>query len=145
VRALRDVDPAWLDGEPEGLDPTALRRARHVVLENRRVDEGRQAAQQGDLRRFGELMFASHDSSRDLFENSCPELDLLVELARGMDGVYGAKLSGGGFGGCTVTLVELDAASWVSERLAGEYTHITHCEPERIICRIADGASVSAL
>ena len=145
VRSLRDVRPEWLDGDIDGLDPVALRRARHVVLENRRVLEGARAAREGNLRRVGELMFASHESSRDLFENSCPELDLLVELARGTDGVYGAKLSGGGFGGCTVTLVEPDAAAWVAERLAGEYTHVTHVEPERIVCRIAGGAEASTL
>ena len=145
VRALRDVRPEWIEANVKGLDPVALRRARHVVLENRRVVEGARAAREGDLARLGELMFASHESSRDLFENSCPELDLLVELARGTDGVYGAKLSGGGFGGCTVTLVELDAAAWVAERLAGEYTHVTHSEPERIVCRIADGAAATVL
>jgi galactokinase len=81
-------------------------RALHITGENERVLEGSTALRKGDFARFGELMFASHESSRVNFENSCPELDLLVATARKTPGVYGARLSGGGFGGATINLVE---------------------------------------
>jgi len=81
-------------------------RALHITGENERVVEGSDALRHGNLARFGELMFASHESSIKNFENSCPELDLLVETARKTPGVYGARLSGGGFGGATINLVE---------------------------------------
>ena len=86
-----------------------MRRARHVVSENRRVLAAVDALRTGDVRRFGELMYESHASLRDDFEVSTPELDLLVDLASRAEGVIGARLTGAGFGGCTVNLVERDA------------------------------------
>ena len=83
-----------------------FKRARHITGENERVLAGSDALEQGDLEKFGRLMYESHESSRVYFENSCPELDRLVEVARQIPGVYGARLSGGGFGGATINLVE---------------------------------------
>lgn len=95
---------------------TSPARCRHVVSENLRVEAAARALQEGDLERFGELMYASHASLRDDYEVSCAELDALVERARGLPGVYGARMTGGGFGGCTVNLVE---ASKVDSVVAG--------------------------
>ena len=106
VPALRDVDRARLETEKGKLDDRIYRRALHVVGENERVLAGVEALRRGDIAAFGQLMFESHESSRFNFENSCPELDQLVAAARGTPGVFGARLSGGGFGGATINLVE---------------------------------------
>jgi len=91
--------------------PEIERRAEHVVKEIHRVDQAIIALQRGDARMFGGFMFSSHKSLRDLYEVSIPELDYLVEIARGLPGIYGARLTGAGFGGCTVNLVaQKDAA-----------------------------------
>jgi galactokinase len=106
VPQLRDVSLATLQAHRATLEDRSYRRALHIVGENERVLAGCEALEHGDLKLFGELMFDSHESSRVNFENSCPELDRLVETARGIAGVYGARLSGGGFGGATINLVE---------------------------------------
>jgi galactokinase len=103
---LRDVSRAKLEAEKGRLADRIYRRALHVVGENERVLAGVAALRQGDIAQFGRLMYASHESSRIQFENSCPELDELVETARRTPGVWGARLSGGGFGGATINLVE---------------------------------------
>lgn len=142
VRALRDVSAGELDEHARGLAPADRRRAQHVVEEIERVDGGREAVAAGDVARLGELMLASHASSRDLFGNSCRELDLMVDLAAGLDGVFGAKLSGGGFGGCIVALVRADRGAEVVRRLAQEYQATTGIEPQLHRCRIGAGARV---
>jgi galactokinase len=106
VTALRDVTSEMLRTRRSVLADRIYHRALHIVGENERVNEGSEALRRGDFARFGELMFASHESSRVNFENSCPELDQLVEVARNTPGIYGARLSGGGFGGATINLVE---------------------------------------
>ncbi|MBI3987905.1 MAG: galactokinase [Lentisphaerae bacterium] len=104
VRALRDVTlEEWKRWSPR-MEPLAARRAAHVIGENERVEEGRRRLAAGDLKGFGALMFDSHESSRRQFENSCRELDAIVDFARGHDAVLGARLSGGGFGGSAVIL-----------------------------------------
>lgn len=102
VPALRD---ATLPAVEDLLDPLLRRRCRHVVGENQRVVEAARALERGDLVEFGALMYASHESLRVDYEVSCPELDLMVHKARKQEGVYGARMTGGGFGGCTVNLV----------------------------------------
>lgn len=106
VKFLRDVTLDQLATQKSVLADRIYHRATHIVGENDRVLRGVEALQRGDLAAFGELMDASHESSRALFENSCPELDQLVAIARQTPGVYGARLSGGGFGGATINLVE---------------------------------------
>lgn len=106
VAALRDVSTEQLEAQKAKLGDRIFRRARHIVGENERVLAGVKALRGGDAVRFGELMFESHESSRVNFENSCAELDELVAAARKTPGVYGARLSGGGFGGATINLVE---------------------------------------
>ena len=99
-----------------------------MLTENRRVLEATESLKEGDLRGFGELMKASHRSLRDDFEVSCPEIDLLVEIANRTDGVLGSRMTGGGFGGCTVSLVHADAVTVLVDSLT-EYTKNTGLTP----------------
>jgi galactokinase len=121
---LRDLDnqDLWrLAQLPEPLD----RRARHVITENARVRAAVSAMQEGDLERLGKLVNTSHDSLRDDFEVSLPEIDLLVDLARREDALYGARLTGGGFGGSVLLLTEAGHARGVAARVAEEYRQVT--------------------
>lgn len=122
------------------LDPLVRRRALHVVGENERVWRAVQLLAEGDSLGFGDLMTASHESSRVNFENSTPDLDLLVEIASSLPGVLGARLTGGGFGGSTITLVEATNASLVAEELSRLYRERSKNIPQVFICRLADGA-----
>ena len=117
VRSLRDAKP---DDLPL-LSPLQHRRVRHVLEENDRVLQAREALRKEDLEAFGALMNQSHDSLRDLYEVSCEELDTLVAAARNVDGVAGARMTGGGFGGCTVHLVRQDAVPALREALCETY------------------------
>lgn len=142
VRALRDVTPAQLSAAESELAPAVFRRARHVVGEIDRVAQGIAALKSGDVTRFGRLMFASHDSSRENFANSCRELDILVEIARGLPSAYGARLSGGGFGGITVHLAPKGVAPAYAEELSRRYREQTGLEVETMICTAAQGAEI---
>jgi galactokinase len=143
VRALRDASLAQLAACGAGLDPVVVRRCRHVISENARVVEGAAALEGGDLPAFGRLMDASHASQRDDFEVSCPEVDLLAELTRGLPGVLGTRLTGGGFGGCTVTLLRSDAVAALRETVLPEYRRRTGVEAHLWVTRAVDGASVA--
>jgi len=121
VSALRDVTwEEWQRHSPT-MDPVAARRAAHIIGENRRVLEGREFLQKGDLEAFGKRMFESHESSISCFENSCPELDFVVAEARKIPGVMGARLSGGGFGGSVVVLVHPRDAEAATKALGSAY------------------------
>ena len=120
VPQLRDLEIKDLPRVERLPDPIG-RRARHVITEDHRVLDSVAAMKAGDLRRLGELFNASHASQRDDFEVSVPEIDLLVSLAQAEHGVYGARLTGGGFGGSIVALVEDNAASAVASRVAAAY------------------------
>lgn len=140
AKALRDVTSAQLEAGKSKLPELSYRRAAHVVGENERVLRGIEFLKSGNVRGFGELMFASHESSRHNFENSAPELDALVEIARGLPGVLGSRLTGGGFGGATVTLIERDQAAAISKALVEKYQEQTGHVPTAHLCEIADGA-----
>ncbi|MGE5528160.1 MAG: galactokinase [Patescibacteria group bacterium] len=142
VRSLRDVSPRMLDEFDGALDPVVARRCRHVVLENERTLDAAKALDAGDLERFGRLMYESHQSLRDLYEVSCAELDLLVGLARGLPGVYGARMTGGGFGGCTVNLVRPEAADGFAASIRRSYEKETGRKPEVYLCTAAAGAGI---
>src|SRR5690606_35222684 len=107
------------------LDPVIYQRCRHVITENDRVQKSVAALERGDLAAFGVLMNASHDSLRDHYEVSCPEIDLLVELALKVPGVLGARMTGGGFGGSTVNLVAAGAVEDFSRRVVENYRRQT--------------------
>jgi len=135
VPALRDATTEMLKARKSELVDRIYYRALHITGENERVVEGTAALRKGDLARFGELMFQSHESSRVNFENSCPELDLLVATARKTPGVYGARLSGGGFGGATINLVEAGREEEVVKALKAALPAVT-C----LVTTAADGA-----
>jgi galactokinase len=136
--ALRDFNAEDVLG-CAGLDDDTRKRCRHVVEENARVLSAEAALLQNDLTGFGALMNASHDSLRDLFEVSCPQLDWLVERARETPGVHGSRMTGAGFGGCTVTLIEQAAIPGYQERLA-PYRDCFGFAPELYVCTPSGGA-----
>jgi galactokinase len=140
IRALRDASLEGLEACRAELDEVVYRRCRHVVTENARVLESKAALGKGDLRRFGELMDASHASLRDDYEVSCEEVDLLVDLARRRPGVLGARITGGGFGGCTVNLVQRGAVDSLREEVLGEYRRRTGIGARLYLSDAADGA-----
>ncbi|MCR4842341.1 MAG: galactokinase [Eubacterium sp.] len=111
-------------------DPVQLRRARHAVTEDARTVDAKAALERGDLAEFGRLMNASHESLRDDYEVSCEEADLLVELALEVPGVLGSRMTGGGFGGCTVSLLKKGAEEEFRSHIAGEYEKKTGIVPE---------------
>jgi len=140
AKALRDVSMAQLTAAAASLPVMSYKRALHVVGENERVLAGIDHLRSGNVRGFGELMFASHESSRVNFENSTPELDLLVAIATGEPGVLGSRLTGGGFGGATVTLLERDKAQAIAEEISAKYHRQTGFTAHTHLCEIADGA-----
>ncbi len=142
VTALRDV--TWDDWQARAPkpDPQTAARAAHVIGENERVTRGRAALGRGDFAEFGALMSASHDSSRLYFENSCRELDFLVAEAARTSGVLGARLSGGGFGGSVVALVEASAAESAGQALADAYHRRFGSRLEPRIVRAEAGAGL---
>jgi galactokinase len=139
IRALRDVTAEELERHGHDLSATIRKRCHHVVLENARVSAAATALQDGDLAIFGRLMKESHRSLRDGYEVSCPELDLMVELAEKQEGVYGARMTGGGFGGCTVNLVKSDAAAEFDHSVSGGYEKATGLSPQILVTSAADG------
>ncbi len=140
VKSLRDVEPADLETARHALTEILLRRARHVVTENARVLEAVKVLEAGDVERFGELMNASHESLRDDYEVSSKELDVLVELAWKQPGVLGARMTGAGFGGCTVNLVRAEAADAFAEAVRRGYHDAMGMAGEIYICQASDGA-----
>lgn len=116
------------------------KRAKHAVYENQRTVQSIQALQTGNLPLFGELMNASHTSLRDDYEVSCPEIDLLVALAQAMPGVIGSRITGGGFGGCTVSVVENDTVETFVSEIGSKYLETFGHEAEFYIVDIGDGA-----
>ena len=139
VRALRDASLADLAACRSELPETILRRCRHVIQENIRVLQAAAALEQEDLEAVGELMGQSHVSLRDDFEVSCRELDLMVELAMQAEGVYGARMMGGGFGGCTINLVRCDYVESFKLTVSEAYEQSTGMKPDVYVCTAADG------
>jgi galactokinase len=140
VRALRDVTLEQLEEYGWALSSVVYRRCRHVITENARVLTAAKALESQDLDGFGELMAGSHASLRDDYEVSCKELDLMVELAREVEGVYGSRMTGGGFGGCTVSLVDSEHVERFRERVAAGYEEATKIKPELYTCAASKGA-----
>ena len=140
IRALRDVGIADLEKYKQVLSGTVYRRCRHVVTENQRVLAAAKALQSHDADRLGDLMCQSHASLRDDYGVSCRELDLLVDFASSRRGVYGARMTGGGFGGCTVNLIRADCAAAFQADIAKMYAQRTGTTPEMYVCEPAQGA-----
>lgn len=141
IRALRDVTAVQLE-QHRGLLPEVIyKRALHVILENARVLDSAEALRAGDVRRFGQRMAESHVSLRDLYQVSAPELDLMVDLANQQPGVYGARMTGGGFGGATINVVEANAVDAFQENVSREYRAKTGIATQIYICTPAEGAA----
>ena len=130
IRALRDVDMAQLEAARSLLPPLLFERARHVVGENARVLQTVDALRSGNLARVGELLYESHESLRTDYGVSCPELDTMVALAKEFEGTIGARMTGGGFGGCTVNLVHADRAGEFRSHIVTAFPRETGIVPE---------------
>ncbi|MCC7263538.1 MAG: galactokinase [Candidatus Latescibacteria bacterium] len=142
IRALRDVAVADFERHLGLLPAKVAQRARHVVVECERTPAGAALLRKGDAAGFGRLMNECHASLRDLYEVSCPELDVMVAAAQRLPGCYGARLTGAGFGGCTVNLVEAGATAAFSEALGAAYTAATGLQGEIYVCQASAGARV---
>ena len=145
IRSLRDISPPELAAFSEFLPETVHRRAEHVVKEIHRVETAVTALRKGETRSFGALMYAVHASVRDLYEVSTPELDTLVEIAKRLPGCLGARLTGAGFGGCTVNLVEEGFADNFIRALKQEYEEKTPRQAQVYLCRASNGATTSII
>ena len=141
TRALRDLTIEDLEKYRSVLSDVDFHRCRHVITENLRVNEAKEALQSADLIRFGQLMYLSHDSLDRDYEVSCRELNLMVDLARKVEGVYGARMTGGGFGGCTINLVESKVVPEFQTSVACEYRKFMGLYPEIFVSHPAGGAS----
>jgi len=140
IQVLRDVSEADLIAHASRLDPLIYRRCRHVITENQRALDAAEALRKGNLRHFGDLMIRSHNSLRDDYEVSCKELDTMVALALELEGVLGARMTGGGFGGCTINLVESGRAQMFATEIAAAYRRETGIVSNVYICEASQGA-----
>jgi len=140
IKALRDVSLEDFNHYCHYLSPIVEKRSRHVVEEIERSLEAIILLEQGKIREFGQIMNKCHDSLRDLFEVSIPELNTMVEIAQALPGCIGARLTGAGFGGCTVNLVETNQVNTFATEIAIRYLEQTKLMPEIYICKASDGA-----
>jgi galactokinase len=140
VQFLRFVDLGTLEASREKLTLREYQCAMHIVGENHRVTYGERALREGDIYQFGQYLLQSHASSRENFKNSTAELDTLVDIAQRLPGCYGSRLTGGGFGGATINLVQHDAAEEFKRKLAQEYFKRANVRTEPWIARVVDGA-----
>lgn len=145
IKQLRDATLEQLNASRGAMSDEAFHRARHVITDSGRVLEGLAALRAGDEKRFGEIMVEAHASYRDDFAASCRECDLLVELALKIPGCLGARLTGGGFGGCTVNLVEAGQSEAFAATLREQYMAGTGVKADVFICETADGAGPVAV
>ena len=142
VHSLRDVSVSEMEAMKPQLSEGVYRHARHVVGEIERVDQAIRCLENGDSETFGKIMFDTHVSLRDMYEVSCPELDALVEIASGFSGSIGARLTGAGFGGCTVNLVEKSKAEAFVQYLSDGYLRKTGLKASVFITQASRGAYV---
>lgn len=142
VKALRDASLDLLEKNKNKLNQLFYKRALHVVGENTRVQQGVKALADNNISYFGSLMSESHDSSISNFENSCEELDVLIETGKSIEGFIGARLSGGGFGGISVHLVHGESADAYCDKLKKKYESVTGKKTDVMICSIGDGAEI---
>ncbi len=141
IRALRDVSVGQLEKHKADVPETIYKRCLHVVSENQRVLEGAQYLTDGDVGRFGALMQQSHCSLRDLYEVSCRELDVMAEIAQSLKGYCGGRMTGGGFGGCTVNIVKAPDAESFAAQISERYQAAIGIKPDVYVCSAANGAS----
>ena len=144
IELLRDATLADLEACKDKMSAISFQRCRHIISENMRVMEAKEALLRGDVTRFGELMVEAHASMRDDFAASAPEVDTLVEIAMQQPGCFGARITGGGFGGCTVNLVHEDKAEEFAEALKRGYRAALGLSADCFICAPSDGALAMA-
>jgi galactokinase len=144
IVALRDVTLMQLEQHRALLSDTIYRRCRHVITENDRVHATASVLKSGEISKLSSLLADSHRSMRDDYEISCSELDIMVALAAEQPGVYGARMTGGGFGGCTVNLIAAEHASVFRRHMAAEYYAATGLRPDIYTCEAAQGANFIA-
>lgn len=142
IRALRDVSLAELEGNRELLGETIYKRCRHVITENQRTVAAANALQTGHAEELRQVMANSHRSLRDDYEVSCRELDVMVELAERQPGLLGARMTGGGFGGCTINLVGATESGEFRRRMSEKYESVTGLKPDIYICQASEGAQI---
>jgi galactokinase len=143
IRALRDATLEQLDDVRADLSPRVYARCHHVITENDRVGRAGAAIERGEFHEFGALMAASHASLRDDYEVSCDELDAMVDVVSALDGVFGARMTGGGFGGCVVALVDASrATSELTQTIRDRYESSTGRRPDVWITTAGDGVSM---
>ena len=145
IRALRDVTIPQLEKHVRILPAKVFARCRHVITENERVKSAVEAFRRGESKALGPLMQDSHRSLRDDYEVSCRELDLMVEIAMAQPGLIGARMTGGGFGGCTINLVESAAVGEFKRNVTAEYSSKTSLTPEIYVSPASEGAQQMAL
>ena len=145
IAALRDVTSAQLRAHAALLPPLTFQRCRHVVTENERVTQAVEALNANNIARFGELLNQSHESLRDDYQVSCKELDILVELARSVNGTIGSRMTGAGFGGCTVSLVKDSAVETFRQVIVEKYKEQKSKTEDVYISKAEDGARVETL
>ncbi len=142
VKALRDVTLDMLETVRMGMDPMVFLRATHVITENKRTQDFAAALEKNDWSTAGRLMYESHQSLRDNYGVSCRELDVLVDIARSVPGVYGARMTGGGFGGCIVALLPSHTVAAMEDALASQYPEKTNLNSTYFVTRPSAGAHV---
>ena len=140
VESLRDVDTTMLENEKTQLDALFFKRAKYVVEENYRVEAFSKAISKSDWTEAGRCLYASHDGLKNDYEVSCKELDFLVETAKSFEGVWGARMMGGGFGGCTINMVCADKIEELVDRCKTTYFNSFGVEPKYYIANTGDGA-----
>ena len=141
IRSLRDASVEMLHAHRDEFDPVIYRRCIYVVEENMRVEKSCVDLVRGDFESFGERLYASHAGLRDEYEVSCPELDILVDASRRVEGVYGARMMGGGFGGCTINLVHEAAVPVFVDTMARIYRERMRKELKTYVCTLTSGTS----
>ena len=145
LQSLRDVSPPEFAAYGDFLPPLVRKRAEHVVREIARVISAVSALQRNDAQSLGALMYSSHASLRDLYEVSLPELDMLVKIARELPGCVGARMTGAGFGGCTVNLVESSQAGAFMDALLQAYQQRMQRKAQVFECQASAGVEVEVL
>lgn len=139
IKSLRDVSIAFLELHKAGLNDKIYRRCKYVVSENDRVLQACEYLQQGKIEELGQLMFETHAGLRDDYEVSCPEIDFLVDFAKGFEGVAGSRIMGGGFGGCTINLVEKESVNDFIEKIETAYNQQFNINSAHYLLHISDG------
>lgn len=142
IKSLRDVTMTMLDTHLRDTEPLIYRRCAYVVQENQRLLDGVAALEVNDVATFGQLMYGSHEGLSQWYEVSCPELDILVDIARQQPGVLGARMMGGGFGGCTINLVREEALDAFTDLIIKQYKAQTGKDTYLHVCKIQDGTSI---